>query len=154
MEDRMNGAKNDAPLLLAWIFGCLLLGGLVFFFADSLRNRALLNQVNAYLRERGVKFSLALDDKPLGFRASLGLRRPRFTISGSKNKAMLYPVSSDGYTAACLAILSSEGSVMELLPLSRNSDRLLSRFSPGLTALYIDRLSASETARLKARSAE
>ncbi|GHV82463.1 hypothetical protein AGMMS49991_10210 [Spirochaetia bacterium] len=131
----------------AFFVGCLaaliLAAGLVWFFTRPVRSAILAQSVNEALDRSGITLHL---EEPLshwgksGRAAQLG---QWFTISEDASRAVVFPLMDRGIPAAVLAVVSANGEVDTLIPLSGNAVQLLPQLSPETLGLYIRRVKES-----------
>jgi hypothetical protein len=58
----------------------------------------------------------------------------------SQENAVLFSFIVDGIFSPCLAIISNDGKLASLVPLTVNADRAVSRMNPGYLRIWIDRI--------------
>ncbi|MDR1251559.1 MAG: hypothetical protein LBK62_05270 [Treponema sp.] len=132
-------------IFLAWIAGILLAGLLLWSLTQSLQARNLLRAVNKVL--------ISLEDSrrlsaPLGRRAvttnPMGIW---YSMLGSSASMFVFPIMWDGILIPCGALVSSEGKVEELLPLTGHARQVLDQLPQGLVQLYVRRVEAAAAVR-------
>jgi hypothetical protein len=133
---------KDGGILLGWIVGILAAGGLVWFFTQPLRTKALMRSVNGVLLSRGDSRRLAAHlsappepERPLGV---------WFTRTDSAGRAVVFAMMDYGIQASFAAMLSPQGDLEELIPLSGHAERIQERLSPEFTQLYLRRIVTGE----------
>ncbi len=141
-----NAALKDTGILAVWILVVVLLGALVWYLALPVRNRLLVQTINAYLETSGEKIRLdahlPLQAGAAGRAASVG---ERFGIRKSKDTAVVFLLLNNGASALCLAQVDSRGRVDRYLPLSKNSAQILKTGLPGIGAGYVRRIELAES---------
>jgi hypothetical protein len=133
-------------IFAAWIGGIILLGSLLWFLTQPVRQGMIIRSVNRILAAAGEPLRLEAALSPWGMpgRATqLGLW---FSLTGSGERGLLFPVASDGAFASCLAVLSPEGRLRTLIPLSGHAQRIFPLIPPGVLGLYTRRIEASYAA--------
>jgi hypothetical protein len=145
----MEKLKNLPPglrtlgIFAAWVGGIMLLGGLLWFLTQPVRHGAIIRSANRILAASGeprrLETVLSPWRKP-GRATQLGLW---FSLAGSGERALIFPVVSDGVLASCLAVLSPEGRIRTLIPLSGHARRVFAFIPSGVLGLYARRIEAS-----------
>jgi hypothetical protein len=121
----------------------ILAAGLLWFFTRPVRSAILVQSVNKVLDQSGIPLRL---EEPLsrwgksGRAAQLG---QWFTVSEDESRAVVFSLMDRGVPAAVLAVVSPNGEVDTLIPLSGNAVRLLPQLSPETLGLYIRRVTES-----------
>jgi hypothetical protein len=134
---------KDIGIFAAWIAGILLMGGLLWFFSQPIRNKLLMEQVNAVLAlmERSPRLEETLPRSELPkTRVPLG---SWYTLSGSSSRALVFAIMSEGIRFPCVALVSEAGKVDEIIPLAHKRT-----FPKGITAAYIRRIERDMQERL------
>jgi hypothetical protein len=140
---------KDVSVLIGWIGGLLLIGGLCWFLSGPLRARLLMNSVNRVLALSGDPRRL---DRPLPF-SELGPGASRMGVwytvtgaggSGGPGKAFVFTVAAEGAFFPCAAEIDPDGKVKELIPLSRHGEKMIKRLPAGLIRMYIRRIEGAE----------
>jgi hypothetical protein len=133
---------KDGGILFGWIAGLLLIGGLIWFFTQPLRSRALMRSVNGVLLSTGDSRRLAA---PLASPAQpvrpLGVW---YTRSDSAGRAVVFAVMDHGIQVSFAAMLSPGGALEALIPLSGHAERIQERLSPEFVQLYLRRIVTEE----------
>ena len=136
---------KDSFILIAWIAGLLLIGGLCWFLTRSVRTDFLKNSINNALIKMGDPRSLeapiTLGNIKSG-RASgpLSPQGQWFKLKGEENRLLFFTLFSDGTFFPCAAIMNPQGKVAEILALSNRGEKMLANVSPGIIRLYIRRI--------------
>jgi hypothetical protein len=142
------GLKNLSPglrrtgVFLAWIGGIILLGGLLWFFTQPVRNRALIRSVNRILAASEAPWRLEAALSPWGMPGRASQLGTWVTLDDPEVRGVVFPVISDGLLSSCLAVLSPQGQVEALIPLSGHARRTLDSISPGALGIYVRRVEA------------
>jgi len=137
---------RETGVLTLWLFALVLVCGVLWYVALPARNMVLARSVNAYLEASGEKIRLgapvALSRGTMGRAAGVG---ERFTLQKSTDTAVVFLLFTNGATALCAAVVNDQGTVLKILPLSKNSSRLLATTLPGLVATYVRRIELAES---------
>jgi hypothetical protein len=131
---------------IAWIGGILLLGILLWLLTQPVRQGVIIRSVNRILAASGESRRLEAALSPWGMPGRAVQGGQWFSLAGSGDRALIFPVVSDGVLASCLAVLSPEGRIRTLIPLSGHARRIFPRIPPGVLGLYTRRIEASYAA--------
>ena len=138
---------KDAAILMGWIAILVLIAGLIWFFTQPMRTRALMNAVNRVLEQSD-------DSRRLGEPVTPGSLKPGVLGMGSwynleelteenfynGSKVFIFTLIVDGTFFPCAAVLNSEGIVEEFIPLNSYGKKIMQRISPGILRIYTRRL--------------
>jgi hypothetical protein len=126
-------------LFAAWIGGLVLTGILLWALTGSLRSQIMVTSVNKVLDRSDIPYRL---DKTIGALGKPGRAMqlgPWFTLRNTGGRAVVFPLMAGPNAAATLALLSPEGKVESLIPLSTGAVQLFERLPAGAIQLYIRR---------------
>ncbi|MDR2394227.1 MAG: hypothetical protein LBD93_08760 [Treponema sp.] len=133
---------KERGIYIGWIVGILLLGGGLWFFTQSLRTTLLRQTVNQVLEK--VQDSRRLDglipQPPSWGRIPWG---NWYTLTGSKDRVLVFSLMSNGTFIPCMAVVSSAtGKVVDdtILPLTSHPEQTLKQIPRGLIKIYIQRI--------------
>ncbi|MDR2433530.1 MAG: hypothetical protein LBD47_03050 [Treponema sp.] len=138
-------ALKDRAIFLAWIAGILLAGMLLWSLTQSFQARGLLRAVN--------KMFISLDDSrrlsaPLGRRPiSTNPMGVWYSMLDPEANMFVFAIMWDGILIPCGALVSPEGKVAELLPLTEYARRLLDRLPQSVVQMYVRRVEAAAAGR-------
>jgi hypothetical protein len=133
---------KDASIFMGWIGGLLLIGGLCWFLSTPLRSRLLMKAVNRVLVRTGDSRRL---DAPIPL-SELGPKALRMgtwygiAFSREGSRAVVFTFIAEGRFFPCVAEVNREGSVKEIVPLSRHGEAIFKGLSPGSLQIYIRRI--------------
>ncbi|MCL2802070.1 MAG: hypothetical protein FWD28_09965 [Treponema sp.] len=129
---------KDKAILIGWIIGLLLLISLIWILTAPLQSHYLLRTVNNILINNEDPRRLSEPVKqprskaePLGY---------WFSISGSTDKMFVFGVFQDGILVPLGAIVSSNGSVKQLLPLSAHAVQSFEIIPKSILQMYVSRI--------------
>jgi hypothetical protein len=126
-------------LFAAWIGGLVLAGILLWGLTGSLRSQIVLTSANKVLDRSGIPYRL---DRAIGALGKPGRAMQLgswFTLRNTGGLAVVFPLMAGPNTAAAMALLSPEGKVESLVPLSTGAAQLFERLPAGTVQLYIRR---------------
>ncbi|MDR1956393.1 MAG: hypothetical protein LBQ30_06015 [Treponema sp.] len=135
-------ALKHTGLYIGWIAGILLIGGLLWFFTQSLRTTLLLQTVNRVL-------ATAQDSRRLERFIPQSGRWGRipwgswYTLKDSADQALVFSVMSEGMFLPCMAVVSTAtGKVIDhkLVPLTSHAEQTLKHIPRGVINAYIGRI--------------
>jgi hypothetical protein len=132
---------RDNIILLTWIIGFLLLISMLWILTGPLQTNYLLRTVNnvfinnndsrrlsGYVRQKAPKAGL------LGY---------WFSMHNSQNKIFVFTVFQDGMLAPIGAIVSPDGTVEEMMPLSAHAVQIFNRLPDSILQIYVSRIEVS-----------
>jgi hypothetical protein len=127
-------------LICIWIGGLILAGALLWFLTQNPRNAALLKAVNTVLASRNDGRRL---EAPAPFR-SIESGKARlgtwFTMAGNRDRALVFSIMNEGIMLPCLAIVSAQGQVTDIIPLNPRGSILLENIPSGLLQMYLSNI--------------
>jgi hypothetical protein len=135
----VSGLK-DLGVFIGWLMGIFLLGGLLWYGTQHARANVMIRSVNTVLD--------ALDDPrrlkdPLSFR-SIQEQGGRFSLVGTNGRAVVFSIITEGTFVPFVAMISPEGKVEELVPLTDNPGYVWERLTPGTITIHTRRIEAEE----------
>jgi hypothetical protein len=130
---------GDRGMALLWcgIFSLALF--LLFILSSGVRTKLLETEVNRVLEQNGYGRSLGDPVTPWRMDGPAMQLGSWWTMRGSENLAVVFPVIRDGVYAPFLGIIAANEAV-EFIPLSRNAAVLHERLVPGIMDVYTRRL--------------
>ena len=129
---------KDTIILISWIGGLILIGGLSWFLTRSLRADLLQNAVNRALAEANDSRRLEASVPP---GTSFGRMGHWYSLKeDSGRKFLIFTLMADQTVLPCAAQINSRGKVEEIIPLAVRGSILMDRISPGLVDLYKRRI--------------
>jgi hypothetical protein len=123
-----------------WLLGIFLLGGLLWYYTQDVRARVMIRSVNLVLEAQ---------DEPRRLQDPLIPRLTpeqgiRFSLVNAQGLAVVFSIISDGAFVPFAAMISPEGKVEKLVPLTGNSLRMADRLPRETIAIHIRRIEAAE----------
>lgn len=130
---------------LGWIAGLLLAGMLLWSLTQSLQARGLLRAVNKVLvsLEDSRRLSGPLGRRPI----SANPMGVWYSMLGSGAHMFVFAIMWDGILIPCGALVSPQGTVEELLPLTEHARRLLDQLPQSVVQMYVRRIEAASAGR-------
>jgi outer membrane protein OmpA-like peptidoglycan-associated protein len=136
-------ALKSTGIFAGWIAGILVVGGLVLGFTQNIRDQSLKNSVNTVLAElrdpRQLDQVIPDNELPKNM-SNLGTW---FTRAGSDNRLLVFSIMNEGIPVPCLAELTTDGTVSELIPLNGHSRQVLKNLPKGTLNVYLNRIEAT-----------
>jgi hypothetical protein len=123
----------------AWIGGLVLTGILLWGLTGSLRSQVMATAVNKVLDSSGIPYRL---DKAAGAWGKPGRAMQLgswFTLGNNGGRAVVFSLITGPNAAAAMALLSREGKVESLIPLSTSALQLFERLPDETLQLYVRR---------------
>jgi diphthamide synthase subunit DPH2 len=131
---------KELGVLGGWLLGIFLLGGLLWYGTQGPRAQMMIRSVNKILEAREDPRRL---QDPL-FPWSTPEQGNWFSLVDAKGTAAVFSVVAGGTFVPFAAMISPDGKVEELIPLTGNSIRMTARLSPETMAVYVRRIEAAE----------
>jgi hypothetical protein len=131
---------KDSAILLGWIGGIILAGGLCWQLTRNTRAELLMVSVNLALAGEGNPLRL---EKPIAFRdlpSNAARMGTWFSLEDGNRKALVFTMIAGGSFLPCAALVDAGGKVERIFPLNSHSSKLLSRISPGVLRIYTRRI--------------
>ncbi|MFP3089817.1 hypothetical protein LQZ21_05770 [Treponema sp. TIM-1] len=132
---------KEPGVLGAWLLGIFLLGGLLWYGTRDARATMMIRSVNRILAAREDPRRLG---EPL-FPWVTPEQGSWFSLADAEGRAVVFSIITDGAFVPFAAMVSPEGRVEELVPLTGNSIRMADRLSQETIAVYIRRIEAVES---------
>ena len=130
--------RRNILLCAAWIGAALLVGGLLWFFTQSYRTRLLIDAVNKSLAANGggrIEGQAGFSTSPASVMGGTW-----FTVSNSSDRAFVFALMHNGSSAACTALVDSNGKVKTIIPLSGNARQLTDELPLPVYDFYVNRI--------------
>ncbi|MDR2110615.1 MAG: hypothetical protein LBP32_04840 [Spirochaetaceae bacterium] len=138
-----SGTKN-AGILAGWIGGILIAGGLAWFLTQPLRVNFLMRAVNQVFLRAGEAHRLSAAIPPENHERPFG---SWYALENSPDRAVVFSVMIDGVLASFAAIVSPEGTVDSVIPLSGHAVQIMDRLPGSTLRPYIRRVEAESAGR-------
>jgi hypothetical protein len=122
-----------------WIGGLILTGILLWGLTGSLRSQIVAASANKVLERSGISHRLDKATGALGKPGRAMQMGSWFTLRNAGGRAVVFPLMTGPNAAAAMALLSPEGKVESLVPLSTGAIQLFERLPAGVVQLYIRR---------------
>jgi hypothetical protein len=141
---------KETGIFFGWIIGLFLIGGLTWFFTQSVRTRIVIRTVNRSLAQiedpRRLEAPLAFTGKTIsrwkaGKISQLGTW---YTLVSNNEKAVVFSVMVDGILAPYVVFISSQGELDVPIPLGTHSVQLLERLPREVLQTYVKRIEQGE----------
>jgi len=138
--ERENNKKDlkDTAILFGWIAGLLLLISMLIIFTVPVQTFYLLRNINnvlisnsdtrrltAYIQQKPAKA------EPFGY---------WFSMLNSENRMFVFSVFNDGILIPLGAVVSADGSVEEVIPLSAHAVQAFEALPESLIQMYVRRI--------------
>jgi len=144
---RNNHGLKDKAILSCWIAGLLILISIVWIFTQNIQTFHLLRTVNNVLISNN-------DSRRVyafipGKTAKKGLLGYWYSMSNPANQMFVFTVFQDGILVPLGAVVSSYGTVEEIIPLSAHAVQIFENLPQGFLQTYIDKIETAASANLK-----
>jgi hypothetical protein len=136
-ENQKNDLKNRA-ILLGWIMGLLLLISLLIIFTVPVQTYYLLRNINNVFISSNDARRLAahIQQKP-GKAEPFGYW---FSMLNSENRMFVFSFFKDGILIPLGAVVSADGAVEEVIPLSAHAVQTFEALPESLVQMYVRRI--------------
>jgi hypothetical protein len=128
---------------MGWAAGMILIGCMAWFFTQPLRASLLMRSANKVLLDiqdpRRLENPLPLSAMSKGM-VPLGTW---YGLAGSGDRALVFSVIRDGIFVSYIAMVSGQGRVESLIPLSGHAAQILERSPREFIRPYIRRIEAA-----------
>jgi len=129
---------KDKLILFGWIAGLLLLASVIWILVQPALTFNLMRTVNNVLinNNDSRRISTYLQTKP-GKAEIFGYW---YTIFNSTNKFFVFTTFQDGILVPLGAVVSPDGDVSEILPLSAHAAQIFDAMPKSVLQMYVDRI--------------
>jgi len=135
--------KNKA-IIFGWVMGFLLFLSLIWILSQPLQKRYLLMAINNVLIAKGdARRVVAYKDVNDG---KAGLFGYWFMLNNSPNSMFVFASFQDGILVPLGAVVSDNGSVEDIIPLSDHAAQIADKLPASVLQLYITRIEAAALA--------
>jgi len=132
---------KDKAVLFVWITGLLLFISMLWIFTQSIQSFYLMRTVNNILISNNDTRRLSASIQQKSDKANmLGYW---YSINNSTDKMFVFAVFQDGILVPLGAIVSADGRVNEIIPLSGHAVQIFSTLPESLLQMYKTRIEAS-----------
>jgi hypothetical protein len=123
-------------VIFAWIAGIVLIQALLWIFTGNIRERRCIQVVNRILAEKNdpgrIRRIQSKEDRSALSEAFVHW----YEFENGEGRAAVFSVLSGGVPASCLAVISDDGKVTGIIPLSSHSARVLEHMPSGILSIY------------------
>jgi len=140
-----NGIKDKA-VLFAWIIGLLLLLSILWFFTQPVQSSYLMKSANNVLNNNNH----IRNEQQLRLSQSISIKSDKsslfgywYSIYNSTEIMFIFPVFRDGVLVPLGAIISDEGKVDEILPLSAHAVHIFNALPDSVLQMYTARIESA-----------
>ena len=132
---------KDKLILLAWITGLLLLISCLWILTLPLQTNYLLRTVNNVLTDNNDSRRLSVYIAGKG--SNPGLFGYWYSMHNSSDLMFVFTVFQNGILVPLGAVVSANGNVLELIPLSEHSVQIFDRLPQSVIQMYVRRIEGS-----------
>ena len=134
----VRSAMKDRAILLGWIVGLVLIAALAWSLSFSFRAAGLMQVANTVLADQGDERRLVAPlSAPHIVLAPLG---GWYSIADSDSLFFVFAILRDGILVPCAVELSSQGKVIDLIPLGNHARKVIGRIPQGVMQMYTRRI--------------
>jgi len=129
---------KDKAVLFGWIIGLLILISMLWIFTQGLQTHYLLRTVNNVMIYKNDSRRLSgYVQQRQGRAGPLGYW---FTITNSTDYMFVFSVFQDGVLVPLGAVVSADGMVKEVVPLSAHAIQIFDDMPKSILQIYINRI--------------
>jgi len=134
----INRDVKDRLILFGWIAGLLMLISVIWIFSQRLQAYYLLQSVNNVFvnNEDARRLSAYIPNKT----GKAGLLGYWYSMRNSSNRFFVFTIFQDGILIPLGAIVSDNGSVSEIIPLSAHAVQVFNDLPQSILQMYITRI--------------
>ena len=132
---------KDKAILSAWIIGLLLLLSMLWFFTQPVQSYYLMRSANNVLNNNNDERRLS---QSISFKSEkANLFGYWYSMFDSTDIMFIFPVFKDGVLVPLGAIVSEEGKVDEILPLSAHAFYVFDSLPESMLKMYTARIESA-----------
>jgi hypothetical protein len=139
-EAQENNRSNlkDRAVLLGWVAGLLLLISLLIIFTVPVQAYYLLRNINnVFINNNDTRRLIAHIQQKPGKADPFGYW---FSMLNSENRMFVFSVFRDGISIPLGAVVSADGTVEEIIPLSAHAVQAFETLPESLIQMYVRRI--------------
>ena len=132
---------KDTLILLAWIASILIIANVCWFSTQSLRDRLMMMAINRVFIQAGDSRRLIEPLYP-EWKSSL-LTGSWFIMQDEtpiRKRVLVFSFIGEGTFFPCIAVMTQDGKVGDIIPLGSHGEKVLRRISPGILKIYTRRI--------------
>jgi hypothetical protein len=134
---------GDRGVLAGWIAGLLVLTIVPWALTENYRNQVLEKEINAVLSKNEKTLHLDRKITPWKMPGSAMQAGTWWTMHGSENFAVMFPVMEDGVFSPFIAIINEQNTVEMFLPMTLQGKSVLKKLKVNVKNIYTRRLETS-----------
>jgi len=141
---------KDKAILFGWIAGLLIIIASLWIFTQSLQANTLLRTVNnAFISAGDSRRILRYEGRG---RENLNLLGYWYSMYNSMDKFFVFTVFQDGIMVPLGAVVSDNGTVNEIIPLSAHAVQTFDNMPLSILQMYVTRIEAGALANMEGRN--
>lgn len=139
----INHDLKDKAILSGWIAGLLILISIIWIFTQTIQANFLLRTVNNVFvnNNDSIRISEYIQKKPV----NPGLLGYWYTTLNSTDQIFVFTVFRDGILVPLGAVVSSDGSVEKIIPLSSHAVQIFDNIPKSILQMYILKIESMES---------
>jgi hypothetical protein len=147
--NNIDGLKDKA-ILLAWIAGLLILICVLWILTQPVQAKYLLRTVNSVFITAGDSRRVASHISRSGGKA--GLLGYWYSMYNSADQMFVFTFFQDGIFVPLGAVVSSDGSVNDIIPLSAHAVKVFDNLPQNILQMYVTRIESAALAYIEGKS--
>ena len=141
---------KEKAVFLGCITGLLFLIALIWILTQPIQKQYLLKTVNSVLIETGDSRRLA--ESAPGNSENRNLLGYWYLLQNSTDKMFVFAVFQDGILVPLGAVVSDNGNVNEIIPLSAHAVQIMDNFPQSILQIYKTRIETAALVTIEGRS--
>jgi len=132
---------RDKALLLGWITGLLMLISLIWILSQPVQAHYLMRSINnVFINNNDERRVINYIKKKPGKTSLIGYW---YSMYNTKDNMFVFTVFKDGILVPLGAIITDNGNVLEIIPLSAHAVQIFNNLPQSILQMYIKRIEAS-----------
>jgi hypothetical protein len=138
----INHDLKDKAILSCWIAGLLILISIIWIFTQTIQANFLLRTINNVFvnNNDSMRVSAFIQKKPV----KAGLLGYWYAVFNSSDQMFVFTVFRDGILVPLGAVVSSDGSVEKIIPLSSHAMQVFDNIPKSILQMYILKIESME----------
>jgi hypothetical protein len=143
----INRDLKDKTILSGWIAGLLILISVIWILTQTMQANLLLRTLNNVFvaNNDSLRVSAFIQKKPV----KAGLMGYWYAVLNSTDQLFVFTVFRDGILIPLGAVVSSDGYVKNLIPLSSHAEQVFDNIPQSILQMYISKIELTEFAVVK-----
>jgi hypothetical protein len=144
---KINHGLKNKTILSCWIAGLLILISVIWILTQTMQANFLLRTLNSVFvnNNESIRVSSYIQKKPV----KAGLLGYWYAVLNSTDQLFVFTVFRDGIMVPLGAVVSSDGYVKNIVPLSSHASQIFDSIPQSILQMYISKIELTEFAVIK-----